>query len=228
MTQKPNENYFGEVNFRNMFKSSTHGTYRQGLSMLVRPWPTLALVVFRSGLSIEIKQKTTITPADLMPAEKRLIELGFVEKNGKRLKIKLELVRLWLIEKNPLPNNKQRKPKEGRKKIKRHRTSSQPNRPNPVAQFIAFIALISVIVFIGQKLLSRIHSSKNYERFQSDCYRLSEEISNALEEKKDTTQLQVIKKVRTEWSREKKGLLDKQCPYSYELDAKYNALLQYY
>ncbi|MCL2930036.1 MAG: ATP-binding protein [Trichodesmium sp. MAG_R01] len=177
---------------------------------------------------LKITQRTTITPADLMPAEKRLIELGFVEKNGKRLKIKVELVRLWLIEKNPLPNNKQRKPKEGRKKIKRHRTSSQPNRPNPVAQFIAFIALISVIVFIGQKLLSRIHSSKNYERFQSDCYRLSEEISNALEEKKDTTQLQVIKKVRTEWSREKKGLLDKQCPYSYELDAKYNALLQYY
>lgn len=35
-----------------------------------------------------------------------LIELGFVEKNGKGFKIKVELVWFWLIEKNFLFNNK--------------------------------------------------------------------------------------------------------------------------
>ena len=178
---------------------------------------------------LKITQRTTITPADLMPAEKRLIELGFVEKNGKRLKIKVELVRLWLLKNYPLLGE------EYRKRIKDNMNQDKPNRPNAIVQFFAFFVVITAAsLFVGY-LYYGISQSGNSGRTDRECSKLEKEISNALEDKNNTTnRSQVIKKVRTEWSREKKGLLDEQCPYpseldpKYKLDAKYNELLQYY
>jgi hypothetical protein len=114
-------------------------------------------------------------------------------------------------------------------------TQPKPNRPNAIAQLFAFIVMGAIASSFLWYLNSEILRSGNSGRTERECFKLSEEISNALEDKNNTTnQSQVIKKVRTKWSREKEGLLDKQCPYpselnaKYNLDAKYNELLQYY
>jgi tetratricopeptide (TPR) repeat protein len=157
------------------------------------------------------------------------VELGFLEKNGKGPKIKVELVRLWLLKNYPLLTEDQRK------RRKNNMTQPKPDRPNAIAQFIALIVMVVIGISFALYLYYGIISSGNSGRTDRECSKLSEEINNALQDKKNTTkQSQVIKKVRTEWSREKKGLLDKQCPYpskldpKYNLDAEYNRLLQNY
>ncbi|MDE5071528.1 MAG: hypothetical protein O4806_06500, partial [Trichodesmium sp. St5_bin8] len=178
---------------------------------------------------LKITQRTTITPAYSRTAQERLIELGFVEKNGKHLKIKVELVRLWLLKNSPLLVE------EYRKRIKNNMNQHKPNRPNAIAQLIAVLVMAAILLSFGWSLYDGIRSSGNSGRTDRECSKLEKEISNALEDKNNTTKRsQVIKKVRTEWSREKKGLLDEKCPYpsaldpKYKLDAKYNELLQYY
>ncbi len=53
--------------------------------------------------------KHTIGTADLRLAEKRLVELGFLEEKGKGYKIKVELVRLWLLKNYALLTEDKRK-----------------------------------------------------------------------------------------------------------------------
>ena len=168
-------------------------------------------------------EKLTVETEYLRSAEKRLVELCFLETKGKGSKIKVELVRLWLLKNYPLLSQ------EDRKKRKNYMTQPKPNRPNLIAQLFAFIVVISIVVSFGLSLTDGVLSSGNFRRAERECFKLSEEISKALDDKKDTkNQLQVIEQVRTEWSREKENLLDKKCPYPSELDAKYNELLQYY
>ena len=173
--------------------------------------------------------KPTVETEYLTLAEKRLVELGFLEKKDKGYKIKVELVRLWLLKKYPLLSE------EDRKRRKNNMNQDQPKRPNAIAQFFAFIVMITIAGSFLWYLNSGIRSSGNSGRTDRECSKLSEEISNALEDKKNTAkQSQVIKKVRTKWLGEQKGSLNKQCPYpseldvKYNLDAEYNIILQYY
>ena len=176
-----------------------------------------------------IKPTEKISISDLSQAGKRLVELGFLEKKDKGYKIKVELVRLWLLKNHPLLSE------EDRKRIKNNMTQPKPNRPNAIAQLIAFLVMAAILLSFGWYLYDGISKSGNSGRTDRECSKLEKEISNALEDKNNATnRSQVIKKVRTKWSREKKGLLDEQCPYpsaldpKYNLDAKYNELLQYY
>ena len=173
--------------------------------------------------------KLTIETENLRLAEKRLVELGFLETKGKGSKIKVELVRLWLLKNYALLTE------DKRKRRKNDMTQPKPDRPNAIAQLIAFFVMGVIGISFALYLNNEIRKSGNSGRTERECSKLSEEITNALEDKRNTAkQSQVIKKVRTEWSREKEGLLDKQCPYpseldaKYNLDTKYNELLQYY
>jgi hypothetical protein len=173
--------------------------------------------------------KPTVETEYLRPAEKRLVELGFLKTEGKGSKIKVELVRLWLLKNYPLLSE------EDRKRRKNNMNQDQPKRPNAIAQLTAFLVMAAILFSFGWYLYDGISKSGNSGRTDRECSKLEKEISNALEDKNNTTnRSQVIKKVRTKWSREKKGLLDEQCPYpsaldpKYKLDAKYNELLQYY
>jgi hypothetical protein len=171
----------------------------------------------------------TVETEYLRPAEKRLVELGFLETKDTKIKVKVELVRLWLLKNYPLLDG------EDRKRIKNNMTQPKSDRPNPIAKSIAFLVMVAIAFSFALYLNYGIRRSGNSRRTERECFKLSEEISKALEDKRNTRkQLQVIEQVRTEWSREKEGLLDKQCPYpselnaKYNLDAKYNELLQYY
>ncbi|MDE5107359.1 MAG: hypothetical protein O4808_09945, partial [Trichodesmium sp. St17_bin3_1_1] len=149
--------------------------------------------------------------------------LGFLEKKDKGYKIKVELVRLWLLKKHALLTEKERE------NLMSQHGKNKPNRPNSFVVWMGFIVIIIILLLSGQNLFSRFHSSVNSERDPQDCYKLSEEIKKALKDKKDITNLeQIIDKVRDKWSREKGNLLDKQCPYNYKLDEKYDEILQYY
>jgi hypothetical protein len=170
-----------------------------------------------------IRPTKKISRSDLIQAEKRLVELGFLEKKDKGYKIKVELVRLWLLKKHALLTEKERE------NLMSQHGKNKPNRPRSIEVWMGSIAIIIILFFSGQNLLSRFHSSGNSERDPQDCYKLSQEIKKALKDKKDIINLeQIIDKVRNKWSREKENSLDTQCPYNYKLDAKYNEILQYY
>lgn len=170
-----------------------------------------------------IKQTKKRQNLALINAGKLLVEYGFLEKYGRGYKIKVELVRIWLLKNHPLLDEKERK---RRKTVMSKTPTNPPNRPPSIEQFVGFLAIVITVGTLGLFVFSRILISENPRRTESECFNLSQQINKALGDTRK--QSEVIEKVRSEWSREKESL-DKQCPYSdYELDAKYNTVLHYY
>ena len=65
-------------------------------------------------------------------------------------------------------------------------TQPKPNRPNPIAQLIAFIVTVVIGISLALYLNDEIRQSGNSGRTERECSKLSGEISKALDDKKDT------------------------------------------
>ncbi len=152
------------------------------------------------------------------PVGKRLVEkYRFLEDKEDKTgyKVKVELVRLWLVQNYPLSNEEKRQMRE-----------SPPQETNRIAKIFSFFLVFGLIGGTVFFTIYQVHISRDNRRSRNDCDSLLEEINKANDEEK---QLQVIQKVREEWSRETETLY-KKCPYpnTIELDAKYNKLLDRY
>ncbi|MGB3513399.1 MAG: ATP-binding protein [Microcoleaceae cyanobacterium] len=171
--------------------------------------------------------------------EKRLVEYGFLEEKEERTgyKIKVELVRIWLVKKYPLSDEErlqmEKIPKKNKNLPETNNNGKMPMQkgknnsqgPNQIAQILALFVVSLIIVIPGIYSFSVIRNSVNSKASRSECSRLLEEINVALGETKERSR--VIEKVRREWSTKEESL-DLQCPYNYELDRKYNELLYRY
>ncbi|MDY7002477.1 MAG: ATP-binding protein [Cyanobacteriota bacterium] len=171
---------------------------------------------------------------------KRLVEeYSFLEEkeDGTGYKIKVELVRLWLVKKYPLsdeerlqmgkiPEKNQNLPETNNNhNMTLPEQNDNPQRPNPIAEFLSLFVVFFTILALGIFSFSVIRNSSNSRASRSECSKLLGEINKALEDSKERSR--VIEKVRNEWLRKEESL-DLQCPYNYELDRKYNELLYRY
>ncbi|NEQ39855.1 MAG: AAA family ATPase [Okeania sp. SIO3I5] len=171
---------------------------------------------------------------------KRLFEgYRFLEEKEDKTgyKIKVELVRLWLVKKYPLsdeerlqmdqiPKKNQNLPETNNNgKIPTEKGNSNSQGPNQIAKILALFVVFLTLAFLGIYSFSLIRKSGNSQASRSECSRLLGEINLALGDAKERSR--VIEKIRNEWSRKEESL-DLQCPYDYELDRKYNELLYRY
>ncbi|NET24471.1 ATP-binding protein [Okeania sp. SIO1I7] len=170
---------------------------------------------------------------------KRLVKYGFLEEQEDPIayKIKVELVRHWLVKNYPLsdeerlqmekiPEKDENLPKiNNNHKMPTEKGDNNSQGPNQIAKFLSLFVVSLIIVIPGIYSLSRIRNSSNSIASRSECSRFLQEINVALGDAKERSQ--VIEKVRSEWSRKEESL-DLQCPYNYELDRKYNELLYHY
>ncbi len=63
-------------------------------------------------------------------------------------------------------------------------TKPEPHRPNAIAQLIAFFVMAVIGISFALYLDNEIRKSGNSGRTEIECFKLSEEITNALEDKK--------------------------------------------
>ncbi|NEP77450.1 MAG: ATP-binding protein [Okeania sp. SIO3B3] len=162
-----------------------------------------------------IKPTGEVTRLALNEAGERLVEYGFLERKGTGYKVKVELVRLWLVENYPL-SDEERLQQNG---------NNNSREPNQIAKVLSLFVVSLTLVTFGIYSFSLILNSSNSRASRSECSRLLEEINVALGDAKERSR--VIEKVRNELSRKEESL-DLQCPYNYELDRKYNELLYRY
>ncbi|NEO57808.1 MAG: AAA family ATPase [Okeania sp. SIO3B5] len=172
---------------------------------------------------------------------KRLVkEYSFLEekKDGTGYKIKVELVRLWLVKKYPLsdeeklqmgkiPEKNQNLPEiNNNHKTPVPEQNDNPQGPNQIAKFLSLLMVVSVILAPIMFTVYRIMSSGNSQVVQNDgCDLLWEKIDRYLKDEIDKEERsQVIEKINSEWYREEQSL-DEQCPNIDGLDEKYNQLL---
>jgi len=157
---------------------------------------------------------------------KRLVEYGFLEKNNFGYRIKVELVRFWLVKNYPLSD-------EERLQIK---TIIEKNKipidikndiqtPNQITKFFSLFVVFLVILFPVIYSFYLILKSGNSRASRSECSILLKEINLALGDAKERSR--VIEKVKNEWFKKEESL-DVQCPFNYELNRKYNQLLYRY
>ena len=184
-----------------------------------------------------IKPTREVPISALRQAGKHLVEYGFLEKKGKGYKIKIELVRLWMVQNHPLfdeerlemqkISNKNQNLPETNNNYKIHILNRNNNSqgPNQIAKVLSLFVVSLIIVIPGIYSFYLIRHSSNFRASRSECSRLLQEINVALGGAKERSR--VIEKVRNEWSRKEESL-DLQCPYNYELDRKYNELLYRY
>ncbi|MEM1167627.1 MAG: ATP-binding protein [Cyanobacteria bacterium P01_H01_bin.35] len=157
---------------------------------------------------------------------KRLVEYGFLEENTFGYKIKVELVRLWLVKNYPLSDEERLQIETIIEKNKSlFEIDNNTQRPNQIAKILSLFVVNLIIVTFGRYSFSLISNSINSGASRLECSKLLGEINLALGDAKERSR--VIEKVRNEWSRKEESL-DLQCPYDYELDRKYNELLYRY
>ena len=174
------------------------------------------------------------------PVGKRLVEeYSFLEEQENQIgyKIKVELVRHWLVKKHPLSDEErlqmEKVPKKNQNlpeinnnhKMPTQKGNNNSQGPNPIAKFLSLFVVSLIIIIPGVYSFYLIRNSSNSTASRSKCSRLLQEINVALGDAKERSR--VIEKVRNEWSRKEESL-DLQCPYNYELDKKYNDLLYNY
>ncbi|NET43515.1 ATP-binding protein [Okeania sp. SIO2B3] len=171
-----------------------------------------------------IKPTREITTPVLRHAGERLVEYGFLEKlekQGTSYKIKVELVRRWLLKNYPLSE-------EEKQKMQKTPQINNPKTFNKIAKFLSlFVVILIIMSTLGYSFIW-IRNSQNSNHSRPECSRLLAEINVALGDAKERSR--VIEEVRNKWPREKESL-DAQCRYNNEfdqLDTKYNELLYKY